>query len=545
MLVLEVRLLAGRYTAATVEDRNVAEWPPHPARVYSALVATWAYEQPADPAERAALAWLAEQQPPSITCSSASPRRVVTHFVPVNDVSAVARPTQYARIYERLVDAGGTVAGGGDSPRSLRALDKARTEATAATVSLTTGRGTPDVVQVLPWERARQARTFPTAIPEHPVVVLAWEGAEAGQHAAPLDRLASRVHRLGHSSTPVALRVLSSPPSEEGDPAVERWVPDDGGDTVLRVPAAGLLDALEDEYAFHQGRDLRSLPAALVPYGRCEPAPAVPPRPVLGDDWLVLAQVSRPTLPLPRALDLARTLRAALMAHAEDPVPEILSGHAPGAAGARTQPSGRPHAAYVPLAFVGGGHGDGTILGLAVVLPRDATSAERTAVLRAVHRWRSSGAELRLPRLAPLVFSAVDDLDPRATLQPATWCRPARRWLSVTPVALDRTPKHLFRGSRDQREASEALVDEVVSAACRHVGLPSPERVTILGDGPLRGVPSRRQFPVYTAGGRARMSVHVDLEFGEHVRGPVLLGAGRYLGQGLLRPVAVDPPSVR
>ena len=54
-------------------------------------------------------------------------------------------------------------------------------------------------------------------------------------------------------------------------------------------------------------------------------------------------------------------MRAAIMSHAEDPIPEGLSGH---------QPSGRPtlepHVGFLPLPYVGFEHADGRIMGLAV-----------------------------------------------------------------------------------------------------------------------------------------------------------------------------------
>ena len=32
MLALRIELLTGRYVATAYDDRNTAEWPPHPAR---------------------------------------------------------------------------------------------------------------------------------------------------------------------------------------------------------------------------------------------------------------------------------------------------------------------------------------------------------------------------------------------------------------------------------------------------------------------------------------------------------------------------------
>ena len=40
MLTIEFELLTGRYVAQQVNDRAAVEWPPHPARFFSALVAS-------------------------------------------------------------------------------------------------------------------------------------------------------------------------------------------------------------------------------------------------------------------------------------------------------------------------------------------------------------------------------------------------------------------------------------------------------------------------------------------------------------------------
>src|SRR5580658_294793 len=91
MFAIAVDLLCERYTATYFNDRSEPEWPPHPARLFSAMTAAWADADEPDPAERNALGWLERQPPPDVTCSSERRRQVVTHFVPVNDPSALTR----------------------------------------------------------------------------------------------------------------------------------------------------------------------------------------------------------------------------------------------------------------------------------------------------------------------------------------------------------------------------------------------------------------------------------------------------------------------
>jgi CRISPR-associated protein Csb2 len=57
----------GLYGAADVASRTMVEWPPHPDRLYQALV------DAALPEDRPALAWLEEQAPPGVDCGSSVP----------------------------------------------------------------------------------------------------------------------------------------------------------------------------------------------------------------------------------------------------------------------------------------------------------------------------------------------------------------------------------------------------------------------------------------------------------------------------------------
>src|SRR5262249_37902283 len=85
MFALEVEYLTGRAVASKLDDRDAAEWPPHPGRIFMALVAAHLERDPEDAAERAALLWLEGLKPPEISAAEASHREVLDVFVPVND----------------------------------------------------------------------------------------------------------------------------------------------------------------------------------------------------------------------------------------------------------------------------------------------------------------------------------------------------------------------------------------------------------------------------------------------------------------------------
>jgi CRISPR-associated protein Csb2 len=207
-------------------------------------------------------------------------------------------------------------------------------------------------------------------------------------------------------------------------------------------------------------------------------------------------------------------------------VPEVLSGH-----DENGKPALDPHAAYVTLPFVSDTqeHADGRVMGMAVILPRSLPTEERRRVVRALMRVD----HLLVPRVGRLGLERVTpDQAVTHNLRSDTWSRPCRRWASVTPVVLDRFPRRQGRG-----------VEGVLAQGCDFVGIPRPTEVIADRHSPLYGVePSFRFVTQRAAGGKARLHTHVLLTFEEAVRGPIVLGAGRHFGLGLLRPLQEGQP---
>ena len=194
MLTLHTEYLTGYAVATDFADRDRAEWPPHPARVFMAMAAAY-FETGEDPAERDALQWLEKQGDPVVFASpvdAAHQRTVVTHYVPPNDDG-----------------------------------------------SLTAG-------VALPRLRDGKERTFPRVRPDHPVVGFRWETDPDAPTRAALARLCGKVTRVGHSSSLVRMWVADG---DRVDPSLDvfRASAAPGGHPLRRV-GKGSLDELRDRY---------------------------------------------------------------------------------------------------------------------------------------------------------------------------------------------------------------------------------------------------------------------------------------------------------
>ncbi len=545
MLAIEVVLLTGRYVATAYNTRTEAEWPPHPARLFSALVAT---HFAADSAlatslseERLLLEWLERQGPPQLRASEATARDVVTVFVPVNDVALtdVDDEAQAVREAKSLFvaalessDAKSIKA----AEKSVNAAQSAYAKALGRAINVPIKSGDPKAgAAVLPDHRPRQPRTFPSVTPEDPVVAFVWPTATpTSQQRGILDGLLARVVRLGHSSTLVSARAVT-------EPVEPTWVPSTSGTLPLRVFETGQLAALERAYEIHHEVEPRVMPARQQLYARPgNPLPDSPVQSTFGDDWLVLRRVGGPQLPMTATAGIARQVRRALMSFA-DPVPEVLSGHS-----LDGRPSDRPHLAVVPLPFIGHEHASGLVLGVALIFPRSSGPDERKAAFKAVAAWEAKSRvededvpvlPLHLGRAGEFLLERVELGSVASTLMPHRWCRPSCVWSSVTPVALDQNPGDLR--SRDSRKLDEALeqAKATIAQGCERIGLPQPISLEILPSAPWAHSAKARHYPRFPeAQDRTqRVLTHARMVFERPVSGPILIGAGRYHGLGLFR----------
>ncbi|QEG35264.1 CRISPR-associated protein, family (Cas_GSU0054) [Bythopirellula goksoeyrii] len=86
MLGITVEYVAGvaHLDRQAYDEPGHVEWPPHPDRLFMALVAAMYRGEP-QPAELEALSWLEGQQPPAISASPTNDRSTLTAYWPTND----------------------------------------------------------------------------------------------------------------------------------------------------------------------------------------------------------------------------------------------------------------------------------------------------------------------------------------------------------------------------------------------------------------------------------------------------------------------------
>jgi CRISPR-associated protein Csb2 len=444
MLAIEVEYLMGRSYATDFRDDKMAEWPPHPDRLFEALVAAH-HDSFSEDGENSALRWLETLGAPQIAAGKMGHAAPVVNFVPTN--------------YN----------GKSGSPH-------------------------PD-------QRGRQPRTFPVQSPSSPVVHFVWPEADPDKETRDkLGNLLARVPSLGRACSLVRMRL--------GEPSNRpAYVPDPEGDQVLRVFGEGRLDELETLYNLGQRPSL----APQMRYGRARVETPVPESRF--GEMIVLRRIEGRGLSIEAALTLTSALRKALMTLSEsDPaLCAFFSGH-----------DAEAHCAFAALPFVGHEYADGRLMGVAVVLPRTIGTVQRRKVMRSCALIE----KINLKDQSALWDVELCGLDiPQRTLRPQSWSGPSAMWASVTPILLDRFPKKTLS------------VEEIVATACERIGLPRPIEIEHSPFSDIHAVSPVSEFRLLrTKDDKPRWGVHAKIRFEEQVRGPILLGAGRFFGLGLLRP---------
>lgn len=330
MLVIGVELLHGVIRAGSADDLartglpDPGEWPPSPARVFSALVA-----------------------------AGGSQERSLTGDDDMRALERAGAPTI-------LADSRSSVTGSQLQQRFVVVNERA-----------------DGAVQNYPARRSTAHRPGTRLVPVHPSVGYVWPDVTLSQEQ--LDGLALRAARVGYfgcADSPARLWVSTEVSAELT--GLEEWAADADGDVSLPIPYPGFLGALDRAYAAFQAG--QSPPRSRIPnprQGYRDPDQRENQLPQPFISWLrLLTPISGR-----RVVALTSTVKGALLDQLGDDAPPLIHGHQTGEAPYEL-------ARFLALPEVGHAHSTGRIRGAAVWLPPDTPVDVRADVDVALNRIR-------------------------------------------------------------------------------------------------------------------------------------------------------------
>jgi len=476
VLAITVRLRLGTYDAGLVDDPPSPEWPPHPARLFCALVAAGP-----SPTEWMALKWLESLPPPEVHSSGRLSEESVEQFLVTN----------------RTEVAGGSQAHPG---------------------------------------RKQTVRVKPRVMPAKACFRIVWPTADASsEHRSALSALARRIPYIGRVTTDAEVSVTEQIDTQEAFDIYEP-VGLRAADVDLRVPYSGYggrLSAAFDEgrHAWEESRRAGYRKRPTAPAVRIEPSESP-----FGS--LMVFPFRRPShLAATHVTHVTEQLRRAVIRLVEDQhgsVSSQVSGHGadgrPHVAFLALPNVGTPgHLPGAPESFMKRNEfADGRLLGVALAVPHDSA-----AVADTLHQSLVTGpAPIDHLTLGPsgvaFLRFGVDGADP-STLASRHWSEPACWWATATPLVLDRFPKP----GRD--DVTRLVADAIVTA-----GYPPPLEVGVSRAPLLPGAPRLGRTAVQRRSGLpVRPWVHAWARFESPVKGPLIAGSMRYRGLGLFVPLSV------
>ncbi len=495
-LLLSVRLHDPRYHGAPI-----SEWPPAPARVFQALVAGVAQGQTLPERFSAALEWLESLPPPVIAAPRQRLGRRVDLFVPNNDA---------------------------DSPKVG---------------------GDPDKVAEIRTKKLVQ----PRLLEGDPWFDYAWPLPASSAHTGALVDAAESLYQLGRGVDMAwaLAEVIEDEALEarlEAHPGSIHRPHGRTGSRALACPAAGSLASLVRRHGAVRLREEGTGKAAKVLFANA-PKPRFVPIAYAGVRHRLVFELRDREhdarlwpWPLARVVRLvervrdgaAERLRTALPA-ASDDIERALIGRAP--SGGQPGPINQ-RVRIIPLPSIGHEHVDRAVRRVLVEIPSFCPLRPDDLA------WAFAGLETADPDsgvVDPIVLvrAAGDDMLRH-------YEAPARRWRTITPVALPESARRRRIEPARQREEAKAGVERAaeharavaaVHTAIRHAGLRGAvidvhvQREPFDARGHLA-----EAFAPETRFEKERLW-HVEVALDAPIDGPVALGDGRFLGLGLMAPV--------
>ncbi|MCY4385488.1 MAG: type I-U CRISPR-associated protein Csb2 [Desulfurellaceae bacterium] len=486
-LLLSIRFHDGRY-------HGTGDWPPAPARLFQALVAGTAKGSELSDTDKAALEWLETLEAPVIAAPAVRAGRAFKSFVPNNDLDKY----------------------GGD----VRKINKIRTPKTI------------------------HSHIFNVEIP----LLFIWKftgNVSAENYAQTICRIAERLYQLGRG-VDMAWTWAEILDAGEIAPRLARhggvvYRPSQNGTgKALLCPKKGSLASLKERYdadrtrftSVKQGRKIQQIFSQSPKPRFATVAYATPSRRFLFE---IRAATSESFAPWPseRVTGLVLNVRDKAVSRLKEALPEaagtidrVLIGRN------ATEADKAARVRILPLPSIGHNHADHAVRRVLIDVPSNCP-------LRADDiGWAFSGLTETHPTTGEILWNlirseehgmlehyGIDDKEQHGF----------RVWRTVTPVALP-----VMRTGREttgaKRVAGEAKAARAVMQALRHIGVSVPVASIRVQREPFDRNGARAEEFAMPERYVTRGLHHVEIAFSQAVRGPLVIGNGRYLGLGLMAP---------
>jgi CRISPR-associated protein Csb2 len=498
VLLISVRFHDGRYHGS-------GDWPPSPARLFQALVAGAARGEKLSGQVVEALEWLERLNAPPIAAPTAYAGSSFNTYVPNNDLDAV----------------GGCI----------------------------------ERIQDIKAAKTIRPRLFDAAIP----LLYAWrfeDGADAERHARTICQVAQDLYQLGRG-VDMAWAIGDIVADEAEVEARLRahggrlWHPNEGGSgNTLLCPHPGSLTSLMERFE-KMGKRFKTIDKGSRQLFSQAPKPNFRPVPYNSPDTFLLFEIKKGDAFVPQPLDrivaitekirdlAAQRLKTSTW-HSEDAKRDVCIEKVFIGRNAKDADKAR-RIRITPLPSIGHAQTERSIRRVLVTVPPDCPIAADDIA------WAFSGVVVgsnkETGEIVELVPAADRTMLAHYGLENAA---AARLWRSITPAAL---PEHAARRRIDPRRIQEeakggterarenATAAMAVRQALRHADIDVPVQAIRVQREPFESKGKRAEaFAAGTRFPKERLW-HVEIAFAQAVRGPLLIGDGRYLGLGLMAPV--------
>ena len=487
-LLLSIRFHDGRY-------HGTGEWPPTPARLFQALVAGAARGAKLPNEDRMALKWLETLEAPMIAAPAARTGQSCKTYVPNNDLDKF----------------------GGD----LRRIGEIRTA------------------------KNTRPHIFDAEIP----LLFIWtfnSGASSEDHARTICQITERLYQLGRG-VDMAWAWAELLDADEIETRLARHGgvvhrPSEGGiGKALLCPGKGSLASLKERYDANrtrftyvkEGRKVQQLFSQSPKPRFAKVAYDTPPQHFLFEMRAATHDESFVPWPSTQAAELIVALRDKAVGRLKDALPEevgkidrVLIGRQ------ATEADKAARVRIVPLPSIGHSHADRAVRRVLVEVPPNCP-------LRADDMaWAFSGLEEIDPATGEILWNLVR-AEERGMLGHygvgASKQHGFHVWRTITPAALP-VMRRGRGASGAKRVAGEAKAARAVMQALRHAGVAAPVESIRVQREPFDRNGARAEEFAMPERFAARGLHHVEIAFAQAVRGPLVIGNGRYLGLGLMAP---------